>query len=417
MSRFSGPIHQPAKVTIILYALSAKLDAASRWFALVAVFALPISTALCGGASLAFIACWLLGGRYRAKLAILRAHPLTPWALALFALLVVGVFYSTAPWSLALHTLRDYRELLYLPLLLTVFAEAQWRCRAYRAFLAAMALTVVVSYLRLLGIIPPGAAGREYTAFKSPITHGVLLAFALYLFAAQYRLQSHWRWLWAGLFLLGATNLLLLNNSRTGYILFFALLLLFMFQHWRWRGALAAIALGAAIAVGAYGGSAAFSLRTHQVLTDITETQSVVTSGGLRLAFYRHTLDLIASHPWFGGGTGSFAQEYAKLADTASAYATTNPHNEYLLVTTQLGLTGLALLLALGLRQWRWSLALEPTRRHAAQALMITMAIGCLFNSLLLDFTEGHFYAYLSAILYGGLGAGSSIAYLDKPLL
>jgi hypothetical protein len=36
------------------------------------------------------------------------------------------------------------------------------------------------------------------------------------------------------------------------------------------------------------------------------------------------------------------------------------------------------------------------------------MVIGCMLNSLLLDHTEGLFYAWLTGVLYGGLnGAGS----------
>ena len=34
---------------------------------------------------------------------------------------------------------------------------------------------------------------------------------------------------------------------------------------------------------------------------------------------------------------------------------------------------------------------------------MLTMIIGCMFNSLLLDHTEGLFYAWLTGVLYGGM--------------
>jgi O-antigen ligase len=34
---------------------------------------------------------------------------------------------------------------------------------------------------------------------------------------------------------------------------------------------------------------------------------------------------------------------------------------------------------------------------------VLTMAIGCLFNSLLLDHTEGLLYAWLTGVLYAGL--------------
>jgi hypothetical protein len=34
---------------------------------------------------------------------------------------------------------------------------------------------------------------------------------------------------------------------------------------------------------------------------------------------------------------------------------------------------------------------------------MLTIAVGCLFNSLLLDHTEGLLYAWLTGLLFAGL--------------
>jgi len=34
---------------------------------------------------------------------------------------------------------------------------------------------------------------------------------------------------------------------------------------------------------------------------------------------------------------------------------------------------------------------------------VLTIAVGCLFNSLLLDHTEGLLYAWLTSVLYAGL--------------
>jgi hypothetical protein len=39
--------------------------------------------------------------------------------------------------------------------------------------------------------------------------------------------------------------------------------------------------------------------------------------------------------------------------------------------------------------------------------LVLTIAVGSLFNSLLLDHTEGLLYAWLTGLLYGGLQSRS----------
>src|SRR6185436_6873677 len=95
---------------------------------------------------------------------------------------------------------------------------------------------------------------------------------------------------------------------------------------------------------------------------------------------------------------------YAKQVSGTGKAETHNPHNEFLHMATQVGLLGVLLLLALFVSQWRLASSLRsPMDRGLAQGLVLTMVIGCLLNSLLLDHTEGLFYAWLTAVLYGGL--------------
>jgi len=126
------------------------------------------------------------------------------------------------------------------------------------------------------------------------------------------------------------------------------------------------------------------------------------TSLGWRAEFWQNTLRMIRQHPVLGGGTGSFASEYREQAAKQrlpSDHATVNPHNEYLLVWSQQGLVGLALLLVLWVVQWRRALALNDAERYLTHALVLIMICGDLFNSFLLDNFEGHFYAVLTAAL------------------
>ena len=57
--------------------------------------------------------------------------------------------------------------------------------------------------------------------------------------------------------------------------------------------------------------------------------------------------------------------------------------------------------------QWRTAKYLNtPMEQSLARGLVLTMVAGCMVNSLLLDHTEGLFYAWLSGLLYGGLKYG-----------
>ena len=129
-----------------------------------------------------------------------------------------------------------------------------------------------------------------------------------------------------------------------------------------------------------------------------------VDSTGIRLEFYRNTLDIVREHPIFGSGPGSFPSKYAEKVKGTGMVSTQNPHNEYLLVAAQVGLVGIALMLNLFWQQWRLARRLaSPFETHLARGVVLTVACGCLFNSMLLDHTEGLLFAWLTAVLYAGL--------------
>jgi O-antigen ligase len=136
----------------------------------------------------------------------------------------------------------------------------------------------------------------------------------------------------------------------------------------------------------------------------VNEAAKIDSSTGLRLEFYHNTMQIIAAHPLTGVGTGGFPRAYAKQVEGSGKIATRNPHNEFLLIAAQIGMLGLVVLLAMLWQQWRAAGKLDtPMEQALARALVLTLATGCLVNSLLLDHTEGIFYAWLSGLLYGGL--------------
>jgi O-antigen ligase len=133
------------------------------------------------------------------------------------------------------------------------------------------------------------------------------------------------------------------------------------------------------------------------------------TSTGLRLEFYRNSLRLLKEHPWIGTGTGSFAQDYLAVTQDKQ-FATRNPHNEYLNIAIQFGLLGLVILLGMFVVHWWTSFRLQGLRQYFAQAVLLSIVVGSLFNSWLMDVTQGCFYVFLTALLF----ANRSIDYLQK---
>jgi O-antigen ligase len=111
----------------------------------------------------------------------------------------------------------------------------------------------------------------------------------------------------------------------------------------------------------------------------------------------------VQDHPVLGVGTAGFAPAYAQRVQGTAMQPTRNPHNQYLLTASQVGLVGLALLLLLFAQQWRCANRLASAQdRTLARGLVLTVAVGGLFNSLLIDHTESLFFAWMSGLLYAG---------------
>jgi O-antigen ligase len=136
------------------------------------------------------------------------------------------------------------------------------------------------------------------------------------------------------------------------------------------------------------------------------------TSSGERMEMIKNTLTLIKTHPIFGGGTGSLRPEYnALVADKDVAIKKmNNPHNQYLLIAQHLGLAGLIMLFLLFGSQWKISNQItDGFQSNALKGLVITIAIGSLFNCLLLA-GEGKFYYVLAGLLISGWSAKNNHA-------
>jgi O-antigen ligase len=209
--------------------------------------------------------------------------------------------------------------------------------------------------------------------------------------------------------LLTGINVLFLVQGRTGYVVLAVLVVWLLYQWRKHQGLLLAVVVLTLLTGLALGFSEGFRARVMgmgdaQVIDNpYTNTK---LSNQYRWVFYRNSLTLIASHPLIGTGTGSFIPVYQRLvqgSQGAEGLATHNPHNEYLFLGVELGLIGLSAFLLWLCLQWRLAWRLHGLEAGLATGLVIAFAVGCLFNSLLLDFTEGNVFVYLSGLLYAGL--------------
>lgn len=375
---------------------------------------IPVSVALDNLLVAVILLSWLLIINHSGKLSVIRANPVAWLATALFLFYLAGCTYSIGNLEDMLDSLSKAARLMFIPLLFTVFQDADTRRYAWNGFMGAMLLTLALSYLLWLGLLPQwgfvtGDAANP-TIFKLHITHNLFMAFTAFACAIQALLASalRKRAIWIALAVLAAFNVLYMVQGRTGQLVLMSLLIYMGVAKLRWKGFAIALAAIGLLVVSAYLlPSSSLHKRmvlAYQEFSNARPDVAADTSIGQRMEFYRATIEVIKQHPWVGAGTGGFKQAYAGQVRDTSLPATHNPHNEYLMVGAQLGLAGLLLLLGLFAVQWRVAAQLSSAREQVlARGLVLSIMTASAVSSTLMDHAESWFYVWMSGLLFASL--------------
>lgn len=392
------------------------------------MFALPVSTSALDALLIAITACWILGGDLMTKLRVIRDNRIVQASLVLFTIYALAVTWSTAPLADALDSLGKYRKLLFIPVLIPFFSKRWVRHRAIRAFQLGMIVTLIASALMWFGVLESKYSygfADNCAYFKNHITQNVLMA--LFIFSLAHELPiTDWfktrsslrvvdqtsattnRWLWllpVSLIGISTFNLFIMVHGRTGYIVLFALIALFMYQQFGTRRFVLGSTLLCVSAIGAYFASAKIQQRVDLAVSEARSFQETGVAGeessiGRRFTFYRVALGVLRDSPIIGSGTGSFETEMARR-EGPDALLSKNPHGEYFNAGVQAGLIGVAAFVTLLSLQWRASYSVPIDVRPIAQGIVVLMALGSLVNSLLLDATEGNLFCIMTAMTFG----------------
>jgi O-antigen ligase len=127
-----------------------------------------------------------------------------------------------------------------------------------------------------------------------------------------------------------------------------------------------------------------------------------VTSGGLRLEFWKKSFTFISEAPILGHGTGSLGEKFREVAagTGVSASQSDNPHNQFFAVAIPLGLAGGALLIAM----WIAHLALfrgGGTVAWVGLVIVLQNIVSSQFNSHIFDFLHGWLYVFGVGVVGG----------------
>jgi len=387
--------------------ISRHLRTARQVFAVVTAFSLPLSTSAQAIAVSIFVVLAIATldvGRFRATI----RTPAAWLPAALFALILIGVTWSSAPLPVAFKWVGPYAKLLLIPIVMMTAFSRKDGVQIACGFLAACTILLALSWA---SVVWPGGPWRWFNLTGVPVKDNAVQSgeFALCAFGLAYVGLRSWgenrgrAVLTLALAALFFANALFVNISKTGILMAGALLALLLLETQGWRrGLLIAIPATLAI-VAALSFSPAAQVRFKQLLegTEPLHENHENISTASRLYFWKEAQVFVAGAPVLGHGTGSIAGLYRGLDQSRTFGDIPDPHNQFLHTTLQVGLVGGALLIAM----WAAHLALfwgSGALRAMGLAIVIQNILGSLFNSHLSTVTQGMLYC-LGVGLIGAL--------------
>ncbi len=364
---------------------------------------------------------WLFSGRFMALPRVLRCCPVALWALLLFGSFIVGLTYNSATLQEGLAMVNKYRELFFIPVLMGFVSTERFRYWLWNAFIIASIATLLGSSLMDAGVLELNKLGDP--CFKSRITHSIFIAFFAFFCAHKAFQEQRYRPLYLIAMAFCLYNLFFVVQGRTGQLVIIGLALLFAWQRFSGKGRLLAIVVIASLLALFVN----FSDKTSRLKEGIENTQAylkpvpeqVDSSMGLRYGFWKNSLILMSGKPLLGYGTGSFTKEYQHLVGDKE-FATTNPHNEFLMIGVQLGVLGVLVYVGFLWSQFQCARQLAKPEKWLAQGLLLCLLITSVFNSPFLDHAEGHWFAVLIALCFApiykpGVPPGKDSPPISRP--
>ena len=387
------------------------LDRIYQYLIIAAFFLLPLTVS---GNNLAIwlaVLLWFFSGDYKDKFYKIKKNKLALSSIVFFLIHLLGLFWSeNISWGLEI--VRKMLPFFFvLPIFLTITRKDNVKFYI-SAFLLAISISETLSYLIWFGVIEPFkyAQLHDPTPLMSHISYNPFLAFAIYLvlnklFSDEFLSQFE-RALYTFFTLTMSVNMFI-TGGRAGQVMFFAAIIIVMFQYFKnsqTKAILTSIALITFISYSAFTFSPLFKDRVMKGVENVTKfEENKNTPIGQRVTFVINSYVLFIENPIIGVGTGDFPEEYKRINKTNSpdVVATVQPHNMYLLVLAQLGIMGLISFLIIFYYQITIALSSQSTLvRHVGVAIPLLFLIIMWSDSYLLGHYTGNLFILFSSFIY-----------------
>lgn len=359
---------------------------------------------------------WILTFQAATHWEPVRRHPLFWACQGYFWLAVFGLLW-TEDLRNGLEMIDHALPLALLPAALLTVVAPMNRQHILSAFLLGLTGTAILAHynwlqLHFLPHWPLSPLNHPDPVDTAPFTGWVayapMLALGCYLAARRAKHQvGLWRWLYAAVFLLLLNNLVF-SGGRTGMVAFCALALYGCFRWLRGRLVWPMVAGGLfiSLAVGtAYLGGGEYRARFDRGIAELQNPDARINgSVSSRIVMARHTWQMIRFNPVLGIGTGDWPVYYHHLnrIHTPKWRPWREPHNQYLLSWSTLGIGGLVLLVLIYFSPWLRRVPTDDGLDHLRWALPVWMGSISVFGSYLWDSHTCLVFLLFSAIAWSG---------------
>ena len=341
---------------------SFNLDKTYQYLLTSLAFLMPLT--VFGGNLIIFIICvlWLFSGNYKSKFNQIINNKLIKASILFYLIHVIGMLWSE-DLSWGLHMLHKmWYFLLLFPILYTIVRK-DYISSYISEFLLAISITEVCSYLVWFEIIEPfkNATVENPTPFMNHISYNPILAFAIYLVLHEIFFNKKITNFVFSLYSFFAISMIVnmfITGGRAGQVAFFAMLVVLIIQildKQRIKSLITICIVIPGIFFTAYQASDLFQKRVNLAFNQALEYHPGSNNSiGYRITYALNSWELIKENPIIGVGTGDFPAEYKKINQIKTPImsslglpTTTNPHNMYILIFTQLGVIGLISMLSI----------------------------------------------------------------------
>ena len=338
--------------------------------------------------------------------------------IILFSVLLISYLYTIADNMDVFLSLKKYIKFMYIPFIYYYIKQYNNESLVIKFFIYGSTFILFLSYLKYFNVFDfnllyelTSIIQFNYTKyniietrsviFQNYIISGVVISFLFFInLVLGIKNKNILNYI---ISLFSFFYIIFMNDSRTSYIIISLLMFLVFYKYFFDRKItlyIMSILIFSIIIFSPF--SQNFTKRISIISEDVIKiyNKDFDSSSGLRYGWILCGVKNIVDKPFTGYGVGSYKNSLnnclgIKEANLSSKFITNNPHNEFVSLSTQLGLGGLFLYIL-----FIYNLYLKSNGNTLAQGVFVIVLISSIFNSAIYDNILGLFIVLLISITH-----------------